>query len=97
MVGADQRTIRLVTDSADTVGASGVPGGSFTSVTVTEIVWSTVFTRPDPPLVARTTTSYTLLRPESCGTSKFGAVLNVSTPVDDTIENNDASAPPSIE
>ena len=56
--GADQFTVRLVADAADTAGAAGLPGASvFTSVTVTVIVCVAVFTRPAAPLVAVTCTT----------------------------------------
>ena len=67
-----------------------------TSVTVTVIGWSAVFTRAPVPLVARTSTSYVLLSSASVGASKFGAAVNVSTPVKGTIENAAWSAPPAI-
>ena len=60
--GADQFTVRLVTDAGDTVGAPGWPGASVsTSVTVTVIVCVAVFSRSPAPLVAVTTTTYWLL------------------------------------
>ena len=56
--GADQFTLRLVADPADTVGAPGLPGASVsTSVTVTVIVWSAVMIRVPVPLVACTVTT----------------------------------------
>ena len=56
--GAAQFTVTLVAEADDTVGGSGTPGASPpTSVTVTVIGWSAVFTRSPVPLVARTTTT----------------------------------------
>ena len=56
--GADQFTVRLVTDAADTIGASGLSGASpLTSVTVTVIVCVAVFSRVSVPLVASTVTT----------------------------------------
>ena len=56
--GADQFTLRLVADPADTVGAPGLPGASVsTSVTVTVMVCVAVFTRVPAPLVAVTSTT----------------------------------------
>ena len=95
--GAAQVTVTLVTEAGVTVGASGTPGASPASfVTVTVIGWSAVFTRASVPLVARTTTSYVLLSSASVASSKFGAAVNVSTPVPATIENFNRSAPPWI-
>ena len=55
--GAAQLTFRLVTDSADTDGASGADGASVSSsVTVTVIVWVAVCSRSPVPLVACTVT-----------------------------------------
>ena len=57
-VGAVHVAVTLVTEADDTVGATGTPGASPpTSVTVTVIVWSAVFTRAPVPLIARTTTT----------------------------------------
>ena len=95
--GAAQAAVTLLTDADDTVGAAGTPGASpSTSVTVTVIVWSAVFARAPVPLVARTTTTYVLLASSSVASSKFGADLNVSTPLAAPIENFDLSAPPWI-
>ena len=69
---------------------------SSASVTVTVIVWVAVITRVPVPLVARTVTSWTLSVPESCGSSKSGADLNVSSPVVAPISNRAWSAPPVI-
>ena len=56
--GAAQETFTLVTEADDTVGVAGAPGASpASSVTVTVIVWSAVFSRAPVPLVARTTTT----------------------------------------
>ena len=56
--GTVQDTATLVTPADATVGATGTPGASpSTSVTVTVIVWSAVFSRSSVPLVARTTTT----------------------------------------
>ena len=56
--GGTQDTVTLLTPVDTTVGAAGTPGASPpTSVTVTVIVWSAVFTRSSVPLVARTTTT----------------------------------------
>ena len=56
--GAAQVTVTLVTEADVTVGLAGTPGASVsTSVTVTVIGWSAVFTRAPVPLVARTTTT----------------------------------------
>ena len=56
--GGTQDTVTLVTPADTTLGAAGTPGASPpTSVTVTVIVWSAVFTRASAPLVARTTTT----------------------------------------
>ena len=44
--------------------------------------------------VARTTTSYELSVPTSIGFSKSGADLKVKAPVDESILNFEASAPP---
>ena len=50
---ARPRKRQLVTEAADTVGVAGAPGASpSTSVTLTVIVWSAVFSR-----FARTTTT----------------------------------------
>ena len=58
LAGADQFTVRLDTDAVVTVGAPGLPGASpLTSVTVTVIVCSAVFTRSPMPLVAVTSTT----------------------------------------
>ena len=58
LAGADQFTVRLVTEAADTFGAAGVPGFSVSSsVTVTVIVCVAVFTRVSVPLVACTSTT----------------------------------------
>ena len=65
-------------------------------VTVTVIVWSAVIARVPAPLVARTVTSWMLSVPESCGSSKFGADLNVSSPEVAPISNRAWSAPPVI-
>ena len=94
--GSLQLTVRLVGPAADTPGASGGPGASASSVTVTVIGWSAVFSRAPVPLVARTSTSYSLSPPASVGASWFGAATNVSSPVAATIENVAASAPPAI-
>ena len=95
--GAAQVTVTLVTEADVTVGVAGAPGASpATSVTVTVIVWSAVFSRAPVPLVARTSTTYVLLPPPSVGASKFGADLNVSTPVAASIANVDPSSPGSI-
>ena len=103
--GADQLTLRLVADAADTFGASGLPGASvFTSVTVTVIVCVAVFSRSPAPLVAVTTTTYWLLPAALAGStlsmslasSKFGAASNVSAPDVAPIEKNIWSAPPVI-
>ena len=95
--GAAQVTVTLLTEADDTVGVAGTPGASpSTSVTVTVIVWSAVFSRSPVPLVARTTTTYVLLASSSVASSKFGADVNVSTPVAAPIENFDLSAPPWI-
>ena len=58
--GSLQLTVRLVGPAADTEGALGAAGGSATSVTVTVIVWSAIFSRAPVPLVACTSTSYAL-------------------------------------
>ena len=56
--GAVQAAVTLVTPAAVTIGAAGTLGASpATSVTVTVIVWSAVFTRSPVPLVARTITT----------------------------------------
>ena len=56
--GGTQDTVTLVTPADDTVGTAGTPGASpSTSVTVTVIVCSAVFSRASAPLVARTTTT----------------------------------------
>ena len=56
--GAVQLAVTLLSDAADTAGTGGTPGASpATSVTVTVIVWSAVFSRAPVPLVARTTTT----------------------------------------
>ena len=56
--GAAQETFRLVAEADDTEGVAGAPGASpASSVTVTVIVWSAVFSRAPVPLVARTTTT----------------------------------------
>ena len=56
--GAAQATVTLLTEADDTVGVAGAPGASpASSVTVTVIVWSAVFSRAPMPLVARTTTT----------------------------------------
>ena len=56
--GAVQLAITLLSDADVTVGTAGTPGASpATSVTVTVIVWSAVFSRAPVPLVARTTTT----------------------------------------
>ena len=56
--GAVQDTFRLVAEAVDTEGVAGAPGASpASSVTVTVIVWSAVFSRTPVPLVARTTTT----------------------------------------
>ena len=56
--GAVQDTFRLVAEAVDTEGVAGAPGASpASSVTVTVIVWSAVFSRAPVPLVARTTTT----------------------------------------
>ena len=56
--GADQFTLRLVTDAADTLGLAGLPGASpLTSVTVTVMTSVAVFTRVPAPLVAVTVTT----------------------------------------
>ena len=59
--GSPQVTVRLVGPAADTEGALGAAGGSASSVTVTVIDWSAVFSRSSVPLVARTTTSYVVV------------------------------------
>ena len=57
LAGADQLTFRLVSDAADTAGAAGAEGSSpLTSVTVTVIDCSAVFSRVPMPLVACTVT-----------------------------------------
>ncbi len=94
--GSLQLTVRLVGPAAVTPGASGGPGASSSSVTVTVIGWSAVFSRAPAPLVARTSTSYSLSPPASVGASWFGADLNVSSPVAESSENLDWSAPPAI-
>ena len=79
-----------------TGGLTGSPD-SDTSLTVTMIVWSAV--RGGVPLVARTTTTYTLspagldgfALSSSSGFSKSGAVLNLSS-FEDTISNLSLSA-----
>ena len=96
--GAAQAAVTLLTDADATVGAAGTPGASSsTSVTVTVIVWSAVFSplaraagRPHHHLVRRCSVS------ASVAASKFGADLNVSTPLAAPIENFDLSAPPWI-
>ena len=58
--GADPVTVRLLPEADDTdrVALARAPGASpTTSVTVTVIVWSAVFSRVPVPLVARTTTT----------------------------------------
>ena len=56
--GGSQVTVTLVTPADTTLGTAGAPGASpSTSVTVTVIGWSAVFTRASAPLVARTTTT----------------------------------------
>ena len=56
--GAAQATVTLLTEADDTLGVAGAPGASpATSVTVTVIVWSAVFSRAPVPLLARTTTT----------------------------------------
>ena len=67
--GALQLTVRLVGPAADTEGALGAAGGSASSVTITVIGWSAVFSRAPVPLVARTTTSYALFPSASAGSS----------------------------
>ena len=58
MDGADQFTLRLVADAADTLGLAGLPGASpLTSVTVTVMVCVAVISRVPVPLVACTTTT----------------------------------------
>ena len=88
-------------NSSPTVGAVSsivtVPDWpSSALVTVTAIVWSAVIARVPAPLVARTVTSWMLSVPESCGSSKSGADLNVSSPVVAPISNRAMSAPPAI-
>ncbi len=76
-----------------------ITGASFTLVTVTVIVCTSVrFGAPSSVTV--TSTTYVLfpaVSPRSVGFSKSGATVNVSTPVAPTIENAAASAPPEIE
>ena len=56
--GAAQATVTLLTEADDTAGVAGAPGASpSSSVTVTVIVWSAVFSRTPVPLLARTTTT----------------------------------------
>ena len=89
MSGASQVAVRLVDEpeTASSLGLSGLADCSSASVTVTVIVWSAVITRVPVPLVAWTVTSWTLSVPKSCGSSKFGADLNVSSPVVPSISN----------
>ncbi len=67
--GSLQLTVRLVGPAAVTPGASGGPGASSSSVTVTVIGWSAVFARAPAPLVARTSTSYALFPPADASSS----------------------------
>ena len=96
--GFTQLTSRLPAAPAvaATVGGSGLAGCSSASVTVTVIAWVAVISRVPEPLVASTVTSYELPVPWSCGSSKFGAAANDSTPVPAAIEKRAWSAPPVI-
>ena len=103
--GIVQLTVRLVTDAADTHGASGLPGASRpTSLTVTVIACVAVFTRVSVPLVAVTTTTYSLLPASLAGMrltlslafSKFFTVASHSWPVSGLILKAVSSPPPVI-
>ena len=70
-----------------------IDGGSLTLVTVI----ATALVTDTTPSKTLTIMSYTLLAPLSIGASKSGGVLKVTTPVEELILHNEASAPPEIE
>ena len=83
-------------------GRPGAPGGSSSLVTVTTTVCGVVFARSPLPLVALTSSTYSLLPASfagavlstSSGSSWFGAALNASAPVISSRSNSPRSTPP---
>ena len=102
MAGAVHVTRRLVTAVATTVGTAGFAGGSSSSCTVTTTVRDVVLCRSPLPLVALTSSTYSLspaafagvVLSASSGTSWFGAALNASAPVISSSSNSPWSTPP---
>ena len=87
-------TVDVVFSIAFTDPAEDIVGGD--SITLVTVI-ATLFSAYNAPSEARTTMLYTLSPLASVGASKLGGVLKVTTPVEELILHNEASAPPKME
>ena len=101
--GGVQVTWTLLIETGSTAAAGG-PGGSSTSMTVTRIALSVVRERSPVPLVALTTSTYSLFAASfaglslarSPGSSQLGACLNANAPLSSSSANRAPSTPLAI-